>query len=64
MQKLISEGGIKLVGEIDISGSKNAGLAIMAGALLCNKPIVLKNLPNIQDIKSMTALMTNIGCNI
>ena len=64
MQKLISEGGIKLVGEIDISGSKNAGLAIMAGALLCDKPIVLKNLPNIQDIKSMTALMTNIGCNI
>ena len=64
MQKLISEGNIHLKGEINISGSKNSGLAIMVGALLCNKPITLKNLPNIQDIKSMTTLMTDIGCNI
>lgn len=64
MQKLISEGGIKLFGEINISGSKNASLAIMAGSLLSNKPIVLKNLPDIQDIRSMIDLMSNIGCKI
>ena len=64
MQKLISEGRVILKGEIEVSGSKNSGLAIMAGALLCNKPVILKNLPEIQDIKSMTALMTDMGCQI
>ena len=64
MQKLISEGGVILKGEIEVSGSKNSGLAVMASALLCDKPVMLKNLPDIQDIKSMTALMTDIGCKI
>ena len=64
MQKLISEGRVVLKGEIEVSGSKNSGLAIMAGALLCDKPVILKNLPDIQDMKSMTALMTDIGCKI
>ena len=64
MEKLKSIGGVKLKGEINISGSKNAGLAIMAGSILSPKPVELINLPEIHDVSSMTELMNDIGVNI
>jgi len=64
MQKLIIEGKKKLLGSINISGSKNATLPILAAALLTNKAITLKNIPLVQDVFTMIKLLKFIGLNI
>ncbi len=64
MQKLEVFGATKLKGQIKISGSKNASLPILAATLLCNKKTILKNLPNVRDIKTMLALLQSLGSKI
>ena len=64
MQKLIIKGKKKLLGSINISGSKNATLPILAGALLTNKTINLKNVPLVQDVYTMINLLKFIGLKI
>ena len=64
MQKLIIKGKKKLSGFIDISGSKNATLPILAAALLTDKVITLNNVPFVQDIHTMINLLKFIGLNI
>ena len=58
------EGGHKLEGKIRISGSKNAGLAVLAGSLLCDKLITFVGLPDINDIFSMNQLLVDLGSKI
>ena len=64
MQKLIIKGKKKLSGSINISGSKNATLPILAATLLTNKSITLKNVPLVQDVYTMVNLLKFIGLNI
>ncbi len=64
MQKLEVFGPNKLKGKIDISGSKNASLPILAATLLSNKKIYLKNLPKVKDIKTMINLLKSLGSKI
>ena len=64
MQKLEVSGPNKLKGHIDISGSKNASLPILAATLLSNKKIYLKNLPKVKDIETMIALLKSLGSMI
>jgi len=64
MDKFIIKGPTKLEGNIDISGSKNAALPIMAACL--GKPGVFKlsNVPNLRDTRTMIKLLEIIGCKI
>tara|TARA_A100001035_G_scaffold123351_1_gene96962 strand:- start:2548 stop:3798 length:1251 start_codon:yes stop_codon:yes gene_type:complete len=64
MQKLEIFGSKKLKGRIKISGSKNSALPILAATLLTNKKIIIKNLPNVSDIKTMITLLQSLGSNI
>ena len=64
MQKLIIKGKKKLLGSIDISGSKNATLPILAATILSEKTIVLKNIPFVQDVYTMINLLKFIGLNV
>ena len=64
MQKLEVFGAKKLKGNIDISGSKNASLPILAATLLSNKKIYLKNLPQVKDIETMINLLKSMGSKI
>jgi UDP-N-acetylglucosamine 1-carboxyvinyltransferase len=64
MQKLIIKGKKKLLGSINISGSKNATLPILAATLLADKTIILKNIPLVQDVHTMVNLLKFIGLNI
>tara|TARA_B100000886_G_scaffold50713_1_gene31182 strand:- start:1549 stop:2802 length:1254 start_codon:yes stop_codon:yes gene_type:complete len=64
MQKLEVFGSNKLKGTIDISGSKNASLPILAASLLTNKKIFLKNLPKVKDIETMIDLLKSLGSKI
>ncbi len=64
MDKLLITGSGPLDGEIRISGSKNAALPILAGVLLAETPVHLKNLPHLKDITTMLALLRSMGVGI
>ena len=64
MDKLEVYGARKLKGKVYISGSKNASLPILAASILSNKKIILKNLPNVKDIKTMIKLLESIGSTV
>ena len=64
MQKLEVFGANKLKGQVEISGSKNASLPILAATLLSNKKVYLKNLPRVKDIETMINLLQSLGSKI
>ena len=64
MDKIIIRGGAVLEGEIPIGGSKNAGLPVMAASLLTDEALVLCNLPQLADMKSMAVLLAQHGVEI
>ena len=64
MQKLEVFGANKLKGQINISGSKNASLPILAATLLSKKKVYLKNLPRVKDIETMLMLLESLGSKI
>lgn len=64
MDKLLITGGAKLSGEIRVSGSKNAGLPILAATLLAETPTSIRNLPHLNDITTMLALLRCMGVDI
>ncbi|ODS23875.1 UDP-N-acetylglucosamine 1-carboxyvinyltransferase [Candidatus Endobugula sertula] len=61
MDKLIIKGGGPLSGEIRISGSKNSALPILAATMLSETPIQIGNLPHLNDITTMLALLRSMG---
>ena len=64
MDKLLITGGARLKGEIRVSGSKNAGLPILAATLLAETPTTISNLPHLNDITTMLALLRCMGVGI
>ena len=61
MDKIRIVGGKNLVGEIKISGAKNAALPLMVTSLLTDEEITLRNLPDLADVSSMSNLLTQLG---
>ena len=64
MQKLEVFGTNKLKGQINISGSKNASLPVLAATLLSDKKIYLRNLPKVKDIETMINLLKSLGSKV
>ncbi len=64
MDKIVVEGGSRLVGEITIGGAKNAALPVLAAALLPNGPSTFKNVPLLQDVSTMAKLLRQLGCEV
>ena len=64
MQKLRIKGRYSLNGELNISGSKNAALPIMAACLLCSEEVEIDNIPALRDINTMIRLITYMGVKI
>ena len=62
MSSYIIEGGKKLEGEVNISGSKNASLPIMAASILNKGISKIYNVPNIHDTKMMIEILKELGC--
>lgn len=62
MEKFIVNGGTKLEGKIQISGSKNAVLPIaVAAAILGDSTTVLNNVPNLTDVRTLSAVLEGLG---
>jgi hypothetical protein len=64
MDKIVVEGGRRLVGEIQISGAKNAALPLLASGLLADGPSTFKNVPQLQDVKTMGKLLGHLRCQV
>ncbi len=64
MDKLVIEGGNRLVGEVSVSGAKNAVLPLMAGALLTDKPLTITNVPSLRDIRTLSGLLSHLGSEV
>lgn len=64
MDKLIITGGVKLDGEIRISGAKNAALPILAATLLADGPMTVGNVPHLQDVTTTMELLGAMGVHI
>ncbi len=61
MDKLLVLGGAPLQGEVAISGAKNAALPILAASLLASHPVTIGNVPRLNDITTMLALLGDMG---
>lgn len=61
MDKLVIEGGHRLVGTIPVSGAKNGSLAIMPASLLAGGIYTLSNTPNLRDVWTMSRLLGSMG---
>ena len=61
MDKLAIEGGVPLQGEVRVSGAKNAALPILCAALLTPEPLSLTNIPELNDVRTMRALLAQMG---
>lgn len=61
MAKFIIKGGIPLHGEVTPSGNKNAALPLLAACILTEEPVILHNMPEIQDVVAMRDLLASLG---
>jgi len=64
MDKFMIEGGVSLNGEVTPAGNKNAALPLLAASLLTDEPIILRNIPQIQDTRVMRKLVESLGVQI
>lgn len=64
MPKIKIEGGHKLSGTIDISGSKNSVVALIPAAILCDEIVEISNVPNISDVDSLEEILTYLNADI
>ena len=63
MEQYVIKGGNPLVGEVEISGAKNAALAILAAAIMTDETVLIDNLPDVNDINVMLEAISGIGGN-
>ena len=61
MDKLVISGGYQLNGEIVTSGAKNAALPILAATLLAETPMLISNVPHLQDVTTTMELLGRLG---
>ena len=63
-ERLVIEGGRPLRGQIRVSGAKNAADYAMTAALLTAEDCILENVPAIEEVKHMTAILENLGAEV
>ncbi|HEY4721176.1 MAG TPA: UDP-N-acetylglucosamine 1-carboxyvinyltransferase [Anaerolineae bacterium] len=63
-QFFVIQGGRPLSGSVTPSGNKNAALPLLAASLLTDEPIILHNVPNIRDVRTMLKLLADLGVEI
>lgn len=61
MSKFVIEGGTKLKGKVNIGGFKNAAVAMIPAAILCQDECIIQNVPLINDVNVLSEILTEIG---
>jgi len=61
MSEYMIDGGVPLNGKVKVSGNKNAALPCIAAALLTDEQVILRNIPDIEDVRVMFDVFTALG---
>jgi UDP-N-acetylglucosamine 1-carboxyvinyltransferase len=64
MDKIVIRGGERLIGEAEVSGSKNATLPIFASSLLTEGDNLFHNVPNLRDVQTIIKVLNNLGVKV
>ncbi|HTH48648.1 MAG TPA: UDP-N-acetylglucosamine 1-carboxyvinyltransferase, partial [Candidatus Limnocylindria bacterium] len=64
MDSFLIKGGVPLHGEVTISGSKNAVLPLMAATLLTADTCVIRNVPDLSDVRFMGKILESLGAEV
>ncbi len=64
MSELIIDGKRKMEGELDVQGSKNAVLPILAAAVLSDGKNIIHNCPRLRDVETTIQVLENLGCRV
>ena len=64
MDKFIVHGGSRLSGSVNVSGSKNSSLPILAATLLTREPCVIRRVPDVSDTNYMVQILQNLGAEV
>lgn len=64
MEKFVIKGGTPLRGTVNISGAKNAAVALVAATILCDEPCILENVPEISDITKCLKILKDMGAEV
>lgn len=65
MDKLVINGGKPLYGKVEISGAKNAAVAILPAAIMASKgTCIIDNTPDIEDVHCIERIIESLGCNV
>lgn len=64
MDRFIIQGGVPLNGTITASGNKNAALKLLAACILTDEPVILHNIPDIADVRTMMDILRLLGVSI
>ncbi|MBR4598053.1 MAG: UDP-N-acetylglucosamine 1-carboxyvinyltransferase, partial [Opitutales bacterium] len=64
MDAMRIKGGVRLCGEICVSGAKNASLPMFAASLLTDQKCVIKNVPDLSDVRFMAQIVASLGANV
>jgi UDP-N-acetylglucosamine 1-carboxyvinyltransferase len=62
MDTFVIEGGHRLYGRLQINGSKNSALPLLAAALMTDQPVTLRDIPDLIDVRNMLRLLMELGC--
>ncbi|MBQ6633149.1 MAG: UDP-N-acetylglucosamine 1-carboxyvinyltransferase [Ruminococcus sp.] len=64
MEKFVINGGKPLKGTVQVSGAKNAAVALVAATILCDEPCILENVPEISDITKCMTILREMGADV
>lgn len=64
MERYIIKGGTPLVGEVEISGAKNAALGILAAAVMADETVAIDNLPDVSDVNVLIDAIAEVGAMV
>ncbi len=64
MDKIVIRGGERLIGEVEVSGSKNSTLPIFVSCLLSEGENVFSNVPNLRDVETIIKVLSNLGAKV
>jgi UDP-N-acetylglucosamine 1-carboxyvinyltransferase len=62
--KILIEGGRRLQGEVQAGGAKNAALPLLAATLLTDDEVILRAIPDVEDVRTMLQLLSNLGKSV
>lgn len=64
MERYIIKGGSPLIGEVEISGAKNAALPILAASIMTDETVTIDNLPDVKDINILVDAISELGATV